>query len=140
MTLEVVLSPKLVGSNHLTWKRKIIDVLRRKNIWKLVNGEHKKPINVKDLVIWEERCDQERGIIGQTISNILQVSVEVEDIPVKVWKTLTSLFDNFDDEPSYFIENKTHELDPNNFDWIELYIAEMKILNEKLNNCDKDYK
>ena len=71
MTLEVVSSPKLVGSNHLTWKKKIIDVLSRKNIWKLVNGEHKKPTNAKDLVIWEERCDQERGIIGQMISNIL---------------------------------------------------------------------
>ena len=53
MTLEVVFVPELVGSNYISWKRKMIDVLRRKNLWRLVNGEHKNPTDVKDLVIWE---------------------------------------------------------------------------------------
>jgi hypothetical protein len=68
MNLEVVFVPKLVGSNYLAWKRKMIDVLRSKNLWRLVNGEHKKPTDAKDLVIWEEICDQARGLIGQMIS------------------------------------------------------------------------
>ena len=63
MTSEVVFVPKLVGSNYLAWKRKMIDVLRRKNLWRLVNGEHKKSTDAKDLVIWEEICDQSRGLI-----------------------------------------------------------------------------
>jgi hypothetical protein len=53
MTLEVVYVPELVGSNYLAWKRKMINVLRTKSIWRLVNGEHKKSIDAKDLVIWE---------------------------------------------------------------------------------------
>jgi hypothetical protein len=41
---------------------------------------------------------------------------------------------------SYYLESKIHELDLNNFDRIKTYIAELKTLNEKLNNCGKDYK
>lgn len=106
----------------------------------MVNGEHKKPIDAKDLVIWEERCDQERGLIGQMVSDSLQVSIEVEDNPVEVWKTLASLFDKSDVLSTYYLEKKIHEIDPNNFDRIELYIAALKTLNKKLNNCGKDYK
>ena len=53
MTSKVFFVPKLVNSNYLAWKRKMIDVLKRKNLWRLVNGEHKKSIDAKDLVIWE---------------------------------------------------------------------------------------
>jgi hypothetical protein len=118
----------------------MIDVLRRKNLWRLVNGEHKNPTDAKDLVIWEEICDQTRGFIGQMVSNSLQVSIEVENNPVEVWKILASLFDKSDDIVAYYLEKKIHELDPNNFDRIKLYIVELKTLNEKLNNCGKDYK
>ena len=67
MTLEVDFVHKLVGSNYLAWKRKMIDVLRSKNLWRLVNGEHKKPNDAKDLVIWGKVCDQERGLIGKML-------------------------------------------------------------------------
>jgi len=32
MTSKVVFFPELVGSNNLAWKRKMIDVLRSKNL------------------------------------------------------------------------------------------------------------
>ena len=48
MTFEVASIPELVGSNYLSWKRKMIDVLRSKNIWRLVNGEHKTPTTADD--------------------------------------------------------------------------------------------
>ena len=118
----------------------MIDLLRSKNLWSLVNGEQKKPVDVKYLVIWEQRCDQARGLIGQMVSDSLQVSIEAEDSPFEVWKIIASLFDKYDDVSSYYLEKKVHELDPNSFERIELYIVEPKTLNEKLNNCDKDYK
>ena len=71
MTLEVAFVPELVGSNYIAWKRKMIDVLRSKNLWMIVNGEHKKPVDAKDVAIWEEKCDQERGFIGQTVADSL---------------------------------------------------------------------
>ena len=43
MTLEVDSVPELVGPNYLAWKKKMIDVLRSKNLWRIVNDEHKKP-------------------------------------------------------------------------------------------------
>ena len=43
MTSEVAYVPELVGPNYLAWKRKMIDVLRSKNLWRIVNDEHKKP-------------------------------------------------------------------------------------------------
>ena len=88
MTSEVVYVPELVDSNYLAWKRKMIDVLRSKNLWRLVNGEHKNPTNAKDMVIWEEICDQERGLIGQIVSDSLQVSIEAEDTLIKYGKLL----------------------------------------------------
>ena len=84
MTSGVAFVPELVGSNYLACKRKMIDVLSSKNLWRLVNGEHKTPIVVDDLAIWEAKSDQARGLIGQTIANSLQVSIEVEDSLVKV--------------------------------------------------------
>ena len=68
MTFEVASVPELVGSNYLAWKRKMIDVLKSKNLWWLVNGEHKTPTVVDDLAIWEAKSDQARGLIGQTVA------------------------------------------------------------------------
>ena len=84
MTSEVDSVPELVGSNYLAWKRKMIDVLKSKNIWRLANGEHKTAIVANDLTIWEAKSDQARGLIGQTIANGLQGSIEAEDNPVKM--------------------------------------------------------
>ena len=84
MTSEVASVVELVGSNYLTWKRKMFDVLRSKNLWRLVNGEHKTPTVVDDLTIWEAKSDQARGLIGQTVAYSIQLSIEVEDNPVQV--------------------------------------------------------
>ena len=71
MTSEVAFVPELIGSNYLSWKRKMIDVLRSKNIWRLVNGEHKTPTIAVDFSIWEAKSDQERGLIGETVADSL---------------------------------------------------------------------
>ena len=74
MTFEVSFVPELVGSNYLAWK--MTDVLRSKNLWRLVNGEHKTPTPADDLAIWEAKRDHARGLIGQTVADSLQVSIE----------------------------------------------------------------
>ena len=71
MTSKVTSVLELVGSNYLAWKRKMIDVLRSKNLWRLVKGEHKKLIDAQALIKWEEKCDQARGLIGQMVSDSL---------------------------------------------------------------------
>ena len=80
------------------------------DLQRIVNDDIKKPIDSKELFVWEERCKQERGIIEKTISNNLQVHIKVEDNPIDVWKTLASLYDKFYDVSSYYLENKIHEL------------------------------
>ena len=70
----------------------------------------------------------------------LQVSIEAEDNSVEVWKTFSSLFDKSDDVSAYYLEKNIFELNPTNFDRVEFYLAEVKTLNEKLNNCGKYYK
>jgi len=140
MTFEVAYVPELVGSNYLAWKRKMIDVLRSKNLWRLVNGEHKTPTAADDLAIWEAKSDQARGLIGQIVADSLQVSIEAEDNPVQVWQILSSLFDKSDDVSAYYLEKKIFDLEPVDFERVELYLVELKTLNEKLNSCGKDYK
>ena len=118
----------------------MIDVLRSKNPWRLVNGEHKTPTVADDLAIWEAKSDQARGLIGQTVADSLQVSIEAKDSLVQVWKIISSLFDKSDDVSAYYIENNIFDLEPTHFERVELYLAELKTLNEKLNSCGKDYK
>ena len=69
----------------------MIDVLGSKNLCRIVNDEHKKHVDAKDVAIWEDKCDQERGIIGQTVAYSIQLSIEAEDNSVAVWKTFFSL-------------------------------------------------
>jgi hypothetical protein len=140
MTSEVVSVPELIGTNYLAWKRNMIDILRGENLWCIINGDSKKPTDAKELVVWEEHCEHERGLIGKTVSDSLQVHIEVEDNPIKVWKTLASLYDKTDDVSAYYMEKKIHELDPKYFERIESFLAELKTYNEKLNACGKDYK
>ena len=112
MTSEVAFVPELVGSNYLSWKRKMIDVLKSKNLWRLVNGEHKTPIAANDLAIWEAKSDQVRGLIGQTVADSLPVSNEAEDSLVQAWQILSSLFDKSDDVSAYYLEKNIIELKP----------------------------
>ena len=102
------------------------DVLKSKNLWRLVNGEHKTPTAADDLAIWEAKSDQARGLIGQTVADSLQVSIEAEDSPVQVWQIVSSLFDKSNDVSTYYLEKNIFDIEPANFERIELYIAEFK--------------
>jgi len=51
------------------------DVLRSRNLWRLVDGKQTKPTDVAELVIWEEMYDQARKLLGQTIADNLQVHI-----------------------------------------------------------------
>jgi len=48
---------ELIGSNYLLSKKKVIDILRGKNLWRIINGVNKKQTNAKELVVWEEHCE-----------------------------------------------------------------------------------
>ena len=76
MTLEVVSIPALVGSSYLSWKRPMFDVLRGKNLWTLTKGDLSKPTDPKLLEIWEDRCDQARGLTGQIVLDSLRVHIK----------------------------------------------------------------
>ena len=106
----------------------MIDVLRSKNLWKLINGEHKTPTVADDLVIWEAKSDQASGLIGQTIADSLQVSIEAEDNPIQVWQILSSLFNKSNDVSAYYLEKNIFDLKPVGFERVELYLAELKTL------------
>ena len=64
MTSQIHHVPELIGPNYLQWKRKMINVLRSRNLWRLVDGKQTKPTDAAKLVIWEVRYDQTRGLIG----------------------------------------------------------------------------
>jgi len=101
----------------------MIDVLRSRNLWRLVDGKQTKAIDAAKLVIWEERYDQERGLIGQTITNDLQVHIEAQENLVEVWKTLATLYDKNDGAYAYYFEKKIHSIGPKEFDRIEFFLA-----------------
>ena len=67
MTSKFVYIPVLVEYNYLSLKRRMIVMLRSKNLWGLVKGKKSKPIDAKELEILEYKCDRARGFIGQTL-------------------------------------------------------------------------
>ena len=69
MSSELAYVPELVGINYLSYKKKTIDILRSMNLWHFVKGEQSKPTDAKDIDIWEDRCDQARGLIGKIVSD-----------------------------------------------------------------------
>ena len=56
----------------------------------MVNTRH---LLDNDFSIWESKSDQARGLIGQTVVDSLQVSIEAEDNSVQVLQILSSLID-----------------------------------------------
>ena len=91
------------------------------------------------MVKWEEKCDQARWFIGQTVSDSIQVSIEEKGSMVELWKIIASLYDKFDDVYACYLEKKVCELDPTNFKIEELYLTKLKNLNEKLINSGIGY-
>ena len=55
------------------------------------------------MTIWEDWCDQARGLVGKTALDRLWVHIETEDNPIEVWKTIYYLFDKSDDVYSYYL-------------------------------------
>ena len=67
MTSKFVYIPVLVEYNYLSLKRRMIVMLRSKNLWGLVKGKKLKPIEAKELEILEYKCAKARALIGQTL-------------------------------------------------------------------------
>ena len=59
------------------------------------------------MSIWDAKSDQARGLLGQTVADSLQVSIEVEDSLVHVWEIISSLFDKSDDVSVYNFERRS---------------------------------
>ena len=95
----------------------MVYILRIKNLWFLFHSETKQ-INGKDLDTWEDRCDQARGLIIETIYDSLHVHTKDKDNSIEVWKNLASLFDKNVDVSAYSLENKIYEFSPKYFDRI----------------------
>jgi hypothetical protein len=124
MPFDMVQVLELTSSNYTIWKCNMIDVLRGKNLWWIVNGDIKKPVDAKDVAIWEECYEHARGFIGQIIYDRLQVYIESEYDPIEVWKIIASMYEKIDDVSTYYLENKIHELHPKDFERIEQFLVE----------------
>jgi hypothetical protein len=55
MTSKVVNVPELTGSNYTIWKCKMIDVLKGKNLWWIVNGDIKKPTDMQRMWLYGKK-------------------------------------------------------------------------------------
>ena len=57
-------------------------MLKSKNLHRLFKGNQIKSIDANDLEMWEDHCDKERELIGQTVSDSLWVHNETKDSPL----------------------------------------------------------
>jgi hypothetical protein len=84
MTSEIDSVPKLIVTNYPFWKSNMFDVLRGKNISRIVNGVSMKPTYVKELAIWEDHYEWEICLIGKIVLDSLQDHIEAKEISVTV--------------------------------------------------------
>ena len=82
----------LTNTNYFQWKSHMEDLLRSKEIYRIIIGTKIAPDEDEKKAKWENKNDQDHGSIGMSISPDLIFHLDGEDSPVKTWEKLNSIF------------------------------------------------
>ena len=82
----------LTSINYFQWKSHMEDLLRSKGLYKITLGIETTPDDDKKKDKWENKNDQDHGLIGMSIWLDLRFHLDGEDSPVKAWEKLNTVF------------------------------------------------
>ena len=128
-------------TNYFQWLSYIVDLLRRKGLYNIALSQETK-LNDEDKVAkWENRQDQECGLIGMPISPDLRLYIAKLDTPNEAMKEITKVFGIKNKFRAHQLKNELLTLDPNNFSSIEYFLSKfmtvMKPTQEKIEKIDQ---
>ena len=73
----------LTSSNYFSWKSCMEDVLQRRGLFTITLGKETEPTDDDKKTKWQNRCDEDRGLIGMSISTNLRFHISGIDEPDK---------------------------------------------------------
>ena len=111
------------------------DLLRSKGLYRITLGIEATPNEDEKQDKWENKNDQDCGLMGMSIFPDLRFHLEGEDSPIKAWEKLNSVFGIKNEIQTFQLENELLTLDPSNFPSIEDYLSKFKTLKLLLEAC-----
>jgi hypothetical protein len=111
------------------------DLLRSKGLYRITLGKETTPIDVDNKVKWDDRNDEEHGLIRMSISLDLRVHLQSIDQPKEAWDKIKFVFGKHNIIRAQQLENQVLSLSPNDFSCIEDYLSKFKILKTLCEEC-----
>ena len=118
----------LTSSNYFSWKSRMEDVLRSRELFRIISGKETEPTDDDKKIKCENRCDEARGLIGMSISTDLQFHISGIDEPDIAWEKLKSVFGKHNEIWGDQLENELISLNSNDFSCIQDYLSKYKTL------------
>ena len=113
----------LTISNYFSWKYHMDDVLWSRGLFRITSGKETEPTDDDKKIKWENRCDEAHGLIGMSISTVLQFHISGFGEPRKSWEKLESVFGIHNEIRVHQLENELISLNPNDFSCIQDYLS-----------------
>jgi hypothetical protein len=125
----------LTNTNYFQWKSHMEDLLKSKGMYQIALGKEKESIDDENKFKWDNRNDEERGMIRMSISPDLRFHFQEIDDPDEVWEKLESVFCKHNIIRAHQLKNQILTLSPNDFSCIEDYLSKFKTLRILCEEC-----
>ena len=90
----------------------MVDILRSKELYRIATGLETKPSDDDKTAKWENKQDQERGLIGMSIAQGLRFHILDIDTPHEALDKRNTVFGIKNQIRSHQLENELLTLDP----------------------------
>jgi hypothetical protein len=126
----------LTSNNYFQCKSHMEYLLRSKGLYRITLGKEKEPTDADKKSKWDNRNDEERGIIRISISPDLRYHLQDIDDPKEAWDTIESVFGKLNIIQAQQLENQILTLSPNDFSFLGDYLSRFKTLKILCEECN----
>jgi hypothetical protein len=111
------------------------DLLRSKGLYRITMGKEPAPTDDDKKAKWDNRNDEERGLIGMSISPDLRYHLQGIDDPKAAWDKIESVFGKLNIIRAQQLENQILTLSPSDFSCLGEYLFKFKTLRTLCEEC-----
>jgi hypothetical protein len=138
--MENIALEKFNGFNFHTWKVKIQLQMMHKNLWGIVKGTEKAPIDPKQLIEWEKREDRAKSILGLSLADSQLHLIDLEKSYEEMWVQLSAIFGEKAVNAKFSLKLQPFKLKMHDEVSLSTHINDLKSLLAQLADIDSDSK
>lgn len=120
---------KLEGDNYVTWRWELINILKAKQLWEVVENAPVSPMKAKD----QEKDDQAMALLGSSLGRENKMLVVGCTNSHDVWTRLESVFENKTTFEKQELLRKLHSYKIETSSDVAKHLSEIQTLASKLN-------